>query len=393
MPKQYDINPEWDAKRKKWRVRVQKDGVRKAFTSATPGRAGKKDVLDRAEKWLAGGMSDRDPTVAEVAEEWLEEVLQNTGKTSWRQYNSHVRNYIVPSIGHLRMSQLTNEQQIQNVINKAFKSGARDGRELSAKTLMNLRGTLSALLRYARKSGYTTLHMESVQIPKRAKRGERRTMQPEEIRTLFRASNTMDHRKAVPDRLIHAYRFQVLTGLRPGELIGLQWRDITDGKCSIRRSINYHGEITPGKNANARRTFIVPPLALRELEEQKAMLESEGVDSEYVFPDDDGDPLCHWDYRRALLRYCRHNGIEDTCPYELRHTWYSINKALPAELVKQMGGHSESMDTFGIYGHQIDGEAERFAGMLNDTIESLLGTHSGAHSDSVDVNRSLPTDE
>ena len=31
------------------------------------------------------------------------------------------------------------------------------------------------------------------------------------------------------DDYIHAYRFQLLTGLRPGELLGLRWADIRGG--------------------------------------------------------------------------------------------------------------------------------------------------------------------
>lgn len=377
MAKQYDINPVWIEKRGLWRARVQKNGVRKEFTSSTPGRAGKREVLERAEKWLAGGLSDRDPTVAEVAAEWLEKVLQNTGKTSWRQYNTHVRNYIVPVIGSLHMSQLTNEQQLQDVIDKAFRCGVRDGRELSAKTLTNLRGTITAILRYARKAGYTTLHAENVQIPKRARRGERRAMQPDELRILFSVDTVEVRGKSVPEWFIYAFRFMTLTSLRPGELRGLKWSDIDRKTVHISRSINGYNETTAGKNANARRTFVLPELAVEILRNQRTMLEEAGIQSEYVFPDRKGGSAAQDALRRHLKHYCESCGIVPVSPYELRHTWFSINKALPRELVKMMGGHSESMDTFGVYGHELDGEREKMASLLDGVLQALLHPADG----------------
>ena len=44
--------------------------------------------------------------------------------------------------------------------------------------------------------------------------------------------------------------------------------------------------------------------------------------------------------------------------YELRHTFVSVVKTLPAGEVKGLVGHSQDMDTFGVYGHTLTGEAE-----------------------------------
>ncbi len=46
-----------------------------------------------------------------------------------------------------------------------------------------------------------------------------------------------------------------------------------------------------------------------------------------------------------LRRCCEYNGITVVTPYELRHTFVSIAKSLPAGMVKSIVGHSESMDT------------------------------------------------
>lgn len=369
--------PQWDAKNKRWKLGVQRNGKRKWFYSSLSGKTGMRECEEKAHQWLDGGLhTEGFPKVESAVMAWLEEVKTNTGMSSYRQYEGLARNYIIPEIGSLRVDKLKTEQQIQSIINKAFKSGAQ-GHELSKKTLMNLRGTLTGFLKYCRKCGYTELRPEHLELPRRAKNPDRRILQPKDLQVLF-SNNETSRGNNSPNTpkyewFIHAFRFQVLTGLRPGELIGLKWKDIKKNLCSIRRSINYHGEVTPGKNENARRTFALPKRAADELAAQREMLRENGVESEYVFPRTSGEFVPHKMYRRHLLSYCAFNGIPDICPYELRHTWYSMNKSLPAELVKQMGGHSESMDTFGVYGHEVEGEREQTAELIDDVISRILG--------------------
>ena len=61
-----------------------------------------------------------------------------------------------------------------------------------------------------------------------------------------------------------------------------------------------------------------------------------------------------------------------TTPYELRHTFVSVVKTLPVGEVKPLVGHSESMDTFGIYGHALQGEDTETAEKINRLFRKLL---------------------
>ena len=72
------------------------------------------------------------------------------------------------------------------------------------------------------------------------------------------------------DDYINAYRFQLLTGLRPGELLGLRWADIKGGTVYISRAVNILGEETQGKNQNAIRAFALSERARAVLDEQRA---------------------------------------------------------------------------------------------------------------------------
>ena len=62
----------------------------------------------------------------------------------------------------------------------------------------------------------------------------------------------------------------------------------------------------------------------------------------------------HW------LSYQRGNVIEQISLYELRHTFVSVcAENVPESLLKLVVGHSESMDTTGVYGHEVNGQLDR----------------------------------
>lgn len=70
--------------------------------------------------------------------------------------------------------------------------------------------------------------------------------------------------------------------------------------------------------------------------------------------------------------YCNVNGLTPVSPYELRHTFVSVVKTLPAGEIKPLVGHSEDMDTFGIYSHTLTGDAETTAQAVNGVFLQVL---------------------
>ena len=154
------------------------------------------------------------------------------------------------------------------------------------------------------------------------------------------------------DNYIYAYRFQVASGVRPGELVGLQIGDITNtGDICIKRSINHIKKVIQGKNQNAIRSSTPSPLAQQAIEGQ---IKSQGA------------------YYKRWKRYLESNGLPAISPYELRHTFVSIAKYLPEGTIKSLVGHSRSMDTFGQYGHALLNDSEQTAAAIGDLFAKLL---------------------
>lgn len=350
---------QWEEKYQRWRIAVQKDGVRKQFYSSTPGRTGQREANRKADSWLEDGIGVKVGRVEDVYKLWLDGLKLTTSEGNWEPVESRWRVWVLPAIGKKRVNTLT-DADLQAIINKAHAAGR------SRKTLQLLAGDLRAFCKYCRKSKLSTFLPEDVQIPAGARLKGKKVLQPDDLLKLFSIDTTLYRGKRVHDDYIHAYRFQVLTGLRPGELVGLRWADVKGGTVFISRAVNVLGEQTRGKNDNAVRAFVLSDLARAVLEQQRAV--TGAGESVFCLKSE------AYYYKRWQV-YCRVNEIPPVSAYEMRHTFVSVAKKLPAGEVKDLVGHSEDMDTFGVYGHALTGEDTETAQAVNGMFLKLL--HAG----------------
>lgn len=348
----------WIENRKRWQINVQRDGIRKTFVSGKSGRRGKAEAERKADAWIDSVATLDSARVQRRLDEYVEQLEKTASHAHYVQYEGIIRRYVSPEIGLKRMDKLT-EGDLQDIIDRAYAE-----RGLAHKTLEGVRACVLNWLKWSRKRGYTRLTPEELTIPRSASRPSKNVLEPESLTKLFQVSTTLYHRKRVEDWCIHAYRFAVLTGVRPGELRGLERGDVRGENVSIRRSLNRYGEETQGKNQNALRTFTMSPMAARVIAEQIEMLRAAAVVSPYLFPAEDGTALTEKQYYTAWSRYCESNRIPHISVYELRHTFVSVTKEMPEGLKKMVVGHSMDMDTEGVYGHEMSGDLKKAAGYV-----------------------------
>ena len=347
----------WIESARRWQINVQKDGERKTFVSSTPGRTGQREANAKADAWLDGGLKARRVTVAAAYREFLERKKRLTGQSNWRPIESRWKTWIEPELGHKRLEALT-VQSVQCVLDNAKAAGR------SEKMLRNIRGDLTSFFRYCRSSGLTTFRgEEELVIPPGAPKPEKTILQPADLVKLLNSTKTAYRGRVVDDDLVHIYRLAVLTGLRPGELLGLRWSDVYGDEVRVDGARNVFGERTTGKNENARRAFRLSPLAAQELDAQREI--TGGL--EYVCP-----PVRESYLLSRWKRFCAHNGLPETKLYELRHTFVSIAQELPEGQLKALVGHSRSMDTWGVYGHRVDGQEESTAARLGEIFAQIV---------------------
>ncbi len=356
----------WIDARQRWQIKVQKNGERKCFISKLPGRKGKHEAEALADEWLSARTSDmRFPAAWQL---FLDDQQARTGSANYAKHESCGRLYLLPVIGNKRLSALT-PTIWQSCINAAAKHG------LSRRSLKNIISSISAFLHFAKRSRLDVDQLEDgdLTIPQSAEPEKPKAiLQPEHVRTLFSDDTIIKYGKHVRAHYIYAWRFFVLTGLRRGELCGLKWSDIRDNRIHVSRSINAFCEETHGKNDNARRTIVLAPLMFETLQAQKQHLKDLGLCSQWVFPDEYGERSTPKSVSDRWSTYCTQHGFKTTI-HELRHTFISLNKSdLPLELMKSFVGHSTSMDTYGVYGHDVDGDSARAAAIIESVFDRIL---------------------
>lgn len=131
------------------------------------------------------------------------------------------------------------------------------------------------------------------------------------------------------------------TGMRIGELIALQWRDVemTSARVVVQR--------------NAWREHLGPPKSGRSREislNDDAMAALKALNrgaSEWVFCYESGDRLTHAICRRPLQRACRAVGIAQVQWHALRHTFAShlVSNGTSLRAVQQLLGHANYATT------------------------------------------------
>lgn len=159
------------------------------------------------------------------------------------------------------------------------------------------------------------------------------------------------------------------TGLRLGEAVGLEWRDVDSAQrvLVVRRSVR-QGRVSLPKNGKTRRVDMSPQLAeclagLRSLQAAEAALEGRAAPERCFRAQAD---VSHWRsyvwapiLRRAGLRYRK--------PHTLRHTYASLllERRESLHYVQQQLGHHFPAFTLTVYGHLIPREGARAVDALD----------------------------
>ena len=352
------ITPHFDGKR--WRIQARKDGKRYSFSSSLPGPKGRKEVIKKYEQWYYGEASG-EKSVNQVSREFLDDVIARCGKQSesYTQYERYIRLYVAPVCGSRKICKMT-LRDWQSVVNGA--SGRH--RALSEKTLKNLRGIIMQIIKFGYEDYQCELPRGDIYIPKGHSKQEKEILQKDDVRRLLLPSDLWYH---------PLFCFLLLTGMRPGEALGLKTSDITTDRVYIRRAVNAKGLITEGKNENARRMVPIGTLASSILRKTIQRNEEYKLNTEWVFCSPDGSQGNQSTMRNQWLKLKKERELKGTV-YSLRHTFISMMKnVMPEQMIKDIVGHSVSFDSFGTYGHILENEHIEAAKIIDLTLGDNLG--------------------
>jgi integrase len=172
----------------------------------------------------------------------------------------------------------------------------------------------------------------------------------------------------------HAWMLTALrTGLRLGELLGLQWGDVDwhGGYIQVERAI-VGGKLTTPKNHQCRRVDLSRQLrsALRLWRKQQSAkwLKLGRPRPRWVFASVVGTPFDESNVRKAHRQIVETAGLRHRRIHDLRHTFASllIQGGESLVYVKDQMGHSSIQITVDIYGHLVPGGNRAAVDRLDD---------------------------
>ena len=159
--------------------------------------------------------------------------------------------------------------------------------------------------------------------------------------------------------------FLALSGLRIGELIALQKRDVAPESIFITKTYDYlHDIITPPKTPDSERVVSVQPelawciAKINRLSDQHRMISGKRPD--YFVVNKYGDRLSYASFCHYFTELTEKTVNKRLTPHSLRHTHASLlaEAGIPLQTISRRLGHHDSRITSEIYTHATKKTAE-----------------------------------
>jgi integrase len=310
-------------------------------------------------------------TLGEYLDQWIEGAAKVRVRPRTLQgYKELLDRYIRPDLGNERLSKLT-PLQIQRTYAGLIERG------LSAKTVRHAHGVLRAALNQAVKWRLLIANPAlAVELPKTRKK-EMQALSPEQA-ALFLAHASNDRHGAL-------FSVALTTGMRPGEYLGLQWKDVDleKGLVVVRRTLVPQGDggwdFAEPKTAQSARTIPLPRSVTRALIEHRKLQTAEKLKAGEKYEDHDlvfAGPKGHAIQLRNLVnRHFKPLLTQAKLPgtlrlYDLRHTCATLllSQGEHPKVVSERLGHASVMLTLDTYSHVLPTMQQRAAERLENAL-------------------------
>jgi len=325
--------------------------VRKSLYGPT--RAEVRTKMERAMRDHAEGRTlgaDRE-TVGHFLTRWLADAIKpyRAPKTH-EQYEYLCRVHIIPAIGRTQLGKLTPEQ-VQRLLATKTAIG------LSGASVTRMRAVLRAALNRAVKWGIMSRNVAALTDAPTRERHETVPLTLEQVNRLFK--------QIQGERLEALYILALATGLREGEILGLQWEDVDFARRTvmIRRQVQRTRDGLMVRELKTRGSHAIVPLAsfaAEALHTHRARQEAVRQATSHlwregglVFPSSIGTPMEPRNLVRDWHRQRDRLGTPDCTFHNLRHTCASIlySHGVPPKDIQAVLRHSQLSITMDLYTH------------------------------------------
>lgn len=326
-------------------------------------------------------------TFSAFVQEWEQKyATKHLGEKTLHTYKSHLKTRILPTFGHMRLDQIK-PLHIVTFMDSLSREGARLGLRngnLPTGTIEVIHRVLKNI--FSRATEWKLIKQNPVASVKKpaVKHKEIIPYDENEVQLLL---------VALQKEPIH-WRVMVTlaltTGLRRGELLGLEWHHINweTGVIDIVQSVSLStsgiAHVKEPKTKNSKRKVALPRSMLVELKEYyKFKMEEreiigdrwQGGKYSFVFCHPDGKAY-HQERPYLWFRdFIKKNNLRYIRFHDLRHTSATllINQGVHAKIISERLGHGNITTTMNIYGHALRSADQTAA----DKFETILTSKWG----------------
>lgn len=294
-------------------------------------------------------------TFAKYSDMWLTSYAETKTKPStFRSYKDIINNHLIPVMGDYFLTEITGVM-IQKYIALRLK-------KVKPKTVINEIVPLKEMFKHAVQWEYLKVNPAQYVERPRVESEEMEIFSPVEFR-LFLDHVTPKHKPL--------FLTAVLTGMRRGELLGLQWGDIdwNHSQIHVKRSL-WKGQFLSPKSKKSKRKIDMTPSLVRELRKHK--LASPPSDLDLVFCNSDGKSLDADNFvKREFLPVLAKSKTRKIRFHDLRHTNVAlrIEQGQNIKYIQAQLGHASIQTTLDRYGHLIKDVNQEEA----EKLDSILG--------------------
>jgi integrase len=278
----------------------------------------------------------RQPTVAEWVLYWLHTIArEQVAATSWHHsYRPKIELHVAPHFAHIRLADLS-EEDIE-VWHRRLKSEG----SLSASSITTAHRIFSGAIKVAVVRGRIPRNPLSNVHPPKAPRPAPEPPSADEVGLILAACRG----RPGGARWVLA----ICTGLRQGEALALQWKDIrltAPASVTVRRSMARVGGETvmkEPKSRRSRRTVPLPAVAVAALTAHRDSLAARPLPMALVFANAEGQPTGPRADRQAWADLLAELGLPHYRVHDLRHAYATtlLEQGMDPRVVQDLMGWS-----------------------------------------------------
>ena len=294
--------------------------------------------------------------------------------STYKRYCRMLETRLLPYFGHFYINKIKPTDIMKfydllekdtQLVRKKGNNGSKTKKPLSGKTILEHHRLLRAMLHRA---VYWQLIVsnpaERVQPP-RAKKPKRRSYDDEQTKILL---ENLEKLTVEDTKYKVAIILTIFTGVRLGELMGLEWQDVDfrNGIISINRSSQYLSDMgvftKVPKTESSIREIAIPEFIISLLEEYKLWYEEQKslygelwTNSDRLFVQADGKPMHPSSISKWFVKYVGTIGLPVINFHGLRHTNASLLVAqnIDIAVISARLGHAQISTTLDFYVHPL----------------------------------------